>query len=263
MMLHFYKYHGAGNDFIILNMLDNEIKLNSEQIRLLCDRHLGIGADGLMMLLPSEEKDFIMKYYNSDGFEGSMCGNGGRCIISFAYDMGIKKPGYSFMAVDGMHSGRILSVSENEKTVELQMSDVSKVQMLGEDMLMDTGSPHYLQFVEEVESLDVFEKGKAIRYSDAFKKQGVNVNFVKENADELFVRTYERGVEAETLACGTGVTAAAIAAGIRQQFQFTSFNIHTLGGELKLRYQTKNGKDFTNIFLTGPAKKVFEGEINI
>ncbi|NOR87603.1 MAG: diaminopimelate epimerase [Bacteroidales bacterium] len=257
----FYKYHGAGNDFIIFNSLKEDIELTESQIKHLCNRHKGIGADGLMLLLKSEKFDFEMKYYNSNGKEGSMCGNGGRCIISFAYDMGIKKERYSFLAVDGEHQGRILENQGSEKMIELQMSDVSEVQEVNGQYVIDTGSPHYLDFQDQVERIDVFKEGKRIRNSDSFVKEGINVNFIQENKNKLFVRTYERGVENETLACGTGVTAAAMAASIRQGFKYQDFDIETLGGQLNVRFKTNDGTHFHQVFLSGPATFVFQGSI--
>lgn len=262
-MEHFYKYHGAGNDFILFNFMEHQVELSQEQIAFLCDRNKGIGADGLMMLLPSFEYDFIMKYYNSDGKEGSMCGNGGRCILSFAYDMGIKREEYQFVAPDGVHEGRILQKNKIEKIVELKIRDVSNIQVRKSSIEMDTGSPHHIKLVEDVNEIDVVKEGRRIRNSRKYSEEGINVNFLQYHQQELFVRTYERGVENETLACGTGVTAAAIAASILQDIKYNSFHIKTLGGELQVRFKTNNGKDFHHVFLTGPAKYVFEGHIEI
>lgn len=262
-MEHFYKYHGAGNDFILFNFMEHQVELNQEQIAFLCDRNKGVGADGLMMLLPSSEYDFIMKYFNSDGNEGSMCGNGGRCILSFAYDMGIKRDDYQFVAVDGVHEGRILQKKGTEKIVEIKMNDVSNIKVQKSYIEMNTGSPHYIKFDDDIHALDVLKLGRRIRNSKKYVEEGINVNFVQANHQELFVRTYERGVENETQACGTGVTAASIAASIQQDLKYKSFQIKTLGGQLEVRFRTKNGKDFNHIFLTGPAKFVFEGHIEI
>ncbi|NPD45167.1 diaminopimelate epimerase [Lentimicrobium sp. S6] len=262
-MIHFYKYHGTGNDFVIINMTKNSFSLTTEQIAFICDRHKGIGADGLMMLLNSEDSDFRMKYYNSDGKEGSMCGNGGRCMLAFAYDMGITKEVYRFIAIDGNHEGRILKEHPTEKLVELKMSDVHETKSLNNNFEINTGSPHYLDFREEVEKLDVVEEGKAIRYSDAYQEEGINVNFVEQKKNQLYVRTYERGVENETLACGTGVTAAAIASSIRQNLIYKNFNIKVLGGQLNVKFETEDGNFFHSIYLTGPAVFVYKGHINI
>ena len=262
-MIQFYKYHGAGNDFIMLNLLEEHIELSQKQIWQLCDRHKGIGADGLMLLIPSEDSDFEMKYYNSDGHEGSMCGNGGRCIVSFAYDMGIELDEFEFMAVDGLHKAYILEINDKQKIIKLQMADVDLVSTVNGQMVIDTGSPHYLDFRESVADVDVYTEGKTIRYSENFKDKGVNVNFVEGKGNRLFVRTYERGVENETLACGTGVTAAAIASSIQQNLKYKDFDIKTKGGELKVTFDTVDGQRFTNIFLRGPAEFVFTGAIDI
>lgn len=261
-MLHFYKYHGTGNDFIIINLTNQSLGLSTEQIAFLCDRHKGIGADGLMMLLPSEVYDFKMKYYNSDGHEGSMCGNGGRCMLAFAHDMGIIKDRYHFIAVDGEHEGRILSNDAIEKVVELKMSDVMNIKMIKNHFEIDTGSPHYIEFRKDIEDMDTYAEGKSIRYSPPYKEEGINVNFVVENENQLSVRTYERGVENETLACGTGVTAAAIASAIRQDLMYKNFDINVLGGMLNVRFNSEDARKFTNIYLTGPTVFVFEGTIN-
>jgi diaminopimelate epimerase len=262
-MLKFYKYHGAGNDFILINAIKEKIQLSNESVAFLCNRHMGIGADGLMLLLPSEKHDFEMKYYNSDGKEGSMCGNGGRCIVSFAYDMGIQKEEYCFWASDGKHHAKILQIENNEKTIDLQMIDVDKVISKDDHTEIDTGSPHHLNFVEDAKMINVFEEGRKIRYSSDFKEEGINVNFIEEQENKLFVRTYERGVENETLACGTGVTASAIASSIRQNLKYNTFNIQTPGGKLKVEFEIKSPTQFTNIRLTGPATFVFKGEIEL
>ena len=262
-MIQFYKYHGAGNDFIMLNLLEEDIILSQGQIKQLCDRHKGIGADGLMLLMASEESDFEMKYYNSDGGEGSMCGNGGRCMVSFAYDMGIVQDDYEFMAVDGLHKAYILEINAKQKQVKLQMIDVDRVSTVNDKMVMDTGSPHYLDFRQDVADIDVYTEGKNVRFSESFKEKGVNVNFVEANGNQLFVRTYERGVEDETLACGTGVAAAAIASSIQQDLKITDFDIKVIGGTLKVTFDSIDEQKFTNIYLTGPAEYVYTGAIEI
>jgi diaminopimelate epimerase len=208
MQLHFYKYQGTGNDFIIFDNRDNSIALTKEQVAFLCNRRFGIGADGLMLLNSHSDYDFEMKYYNADGGESSMCGNGGRCLVKFAAERGIFKSQYRFLAIDGEHEASI----ENNGHVSLKMVDVSSVQSEYNSHILNTGSPHYVEITDHVMDLDVYEKGKAIRYSDDFKKEGINVNFVEltEEPDTILVRTYERGVEDETYSCGTGVTAAAL-----------------------------------------------------
>lgn len=261
-MLKFYKYHGAGNDFILFDTRESVIDLKTNEIAFLCDRHKGIGADGLMLLQYSKDLDFEMKYYNSDGIESTMCGNGGRCIVSFAFDVGVQKTEYHFKAIDGLHHARVLKLSRNEKIIELGMIDVDSI-INGEDFIINTGSPHHLNFFADIKKINIFEEGQKIRYSDKFKKEGINVNFIEEQENELFVRTYERGVENETLACGTGVTAAAIASSIRQNLKYNEFQIKTLGGELHVKFDINSPTHFTNIKLTGPAKFVYQGEIEI
>jgi len=262
-MIQFYKYHGAGNDFIIFNCLNDGLDFTKDHIAYICDRHTGIGADGVMFLLKSEEYDFEMKYYNSDGKEGTMCGNGGRCMISFAYDMGIIKDEYRFIAVDGEHGGKILEINAKEKTVELQMTDVNMVDEQDGKYVIDTGSLHYLDFRENIENLDVYQEGRSIRYSEQFEEEGINVNFIESQENKLYVRTYERGVENETLACGTGVTAAAIAMSLKQKGKYSQYDIQTLGGDLHVRFQSNGKNKFTNIFLTGPATFVFTGALEL
>lgn len=262
-MLKFYKYHGAGNDFILIDMRENPVNLNQECIAFLCHRQKGIGADGLMLLQGSDRFDFEMKYYNSDGNESTMCGNGGRCITSFAYDRGITKSNYTFKAIDGLHDAKILDINNQEKTIELHMIDVNSILKKDNHMEINTGSPHHLNFVDDCKNINVFEEGQKIRYSKDFASNGINVNFIEEHGQKLFVRTYERGVENETLACGTGVTAAAIASAIRQNFKYNCFEIQTLGGQLKVEFKIQSKENFTQIKLTGPAKFVYEGEIEL
>jgi diaminopimelate epimerase len=262
MMIQFFKYHGAGNDFILIDARIKEPDLNQAQIKALCDRNFGIGADGLMYLLQAKDFDFEMKYFNSDGHEGSMCGNGGRCIVSFAYDCGIKKSHYHFLAIDGTHSADILELGEIEKQIRLQMQDVLAVEKIDKHFVLNTGSPHHLSFCKSLDKKNVFAAGKSIRYSEKFKADGINVNFIEQNKNQLFVRTYERGVENETLACGTGVTAAAIGAYIKGRKKFTSYQIKTLGGNLRVSFKAVNSS-FTEVYLEGPAKFVFQGTIQI
>ena len=207
MLINFYKYQGTGNDFIILDAREQNIQLTEEQIRLLCHRRFGIGADGLMIYLNREGYDFEMKYYNADGRDGSMCGNGGRCIIKFAYSLGLHKELYHFIAADGEHEAEI----DLNGWIRLKMNDVSKVNSDGAEYILDTGSPHLVKYVNDLEDYRVTDEGKEIRYNETYKEEGINVNFVETiNDHTIFVRTYERGVEAETWSCGTGVTASAL-----------------------------------------------------
>lgn len=256
--LHFFKYQGTGNDFVILDNRNwSYTSLTTERVRLLCDRRFGIGADGLMLLNPHTGFDFEMKYYNADGGESTMCGNGGRCLVKFAYDQGIRKSEYSFIAVDGPHLARI----DGQGIVSLKMKNVSGIREHHGDSILDTGSPHYIQMVSEVMDLDVFHKGMDIRYSSDFAKEGINVNFVEQkHSDSIVVRTYERGVEDETLSCGTGVTASALAC-YHNETGHNQVEVMTRGGKLTVRFDRHNDGSFENIWLCGPAVKVFEGTI--
>ncbi len=254
MKLHFYKYHGAGNDFVIINNLEQKINLTQEQIKFLCDRHFGIGADGFMELMPSDKYDFAMKYYNSDGAEGTMCGNGGRCIVAFAKETGLIGTTTEFEAIDGIHKA-ILHSSDD---IELKMNNVSDYKINENKFIADTGSPHIVIFTENLDDIDVVTEGRKIRYSDEFP-EGINVNFVELKNGQIFMRTYERGVEDETLACGTGTVATALAANVL--FGITPpVNITARGGKLSVKFNKKD-KGFSDIWLRGPATFVFEGEI--
>ncbi len=259
MKIHFYKYQGTGNDFIIIDNRNWSITdLPIQKVKFLCDRRFGIGADGLMLLNPKTGFDFEMKYYNSDGRESSMCGNGGRCMIKFAYDLGIHKGSYHFIAVDGEHEGEI----EGE-IVNLKMKDVTGVTEYNNDYILNTGSPHYVKNVGDVMDYDVYHKGMEIRYSSDFAKEGINVNFVEEKGpDEIIVRTYERGVEDETLSCGTGVTASALICH-HNDTGYNEVTVITKGGRLTVRYDRIDENTFKNIWLCGPAEKVFEGDTEI
>lgn len=259
-MIHFYKYHGAGNDFILIDARENTPELSAQQIKAICDRNFGVGADGLMYLLQNKEFDFEMKYFNSDGIEGSMCGNGGRCITSFAFDMGIKQPSFRFLAIDGEHFAEILQSNKNIKLIRLQMQDVTDISEIDNHLVLNTGSPHHLTFCKSISDKNVVAAGRAIRNSEKFIEKGINANFIQQKEDHLFVRTYERGVEDETLACGTGVTAAAIGAYIHNPKKYNTYKIQTLGGFLKVSFKEEN-QAFSNIFLEGPAEYVFEGNI--
>jgi len=207
MTIKFVKFQGTGNDFIILDNRENlYVSLREDQVRRLCDRRLGIGADGLMMLNKKDGYDFEMRYFNADGREGSMCGNGGRCMVKYAYQIGIHRNEYRFVAADGEHLAEI----DTDGIVSLKMKDVLTVRKKNGDFMVDTGSPHYVKLVNDVMDLDVYKKGHDIRYSKEYEQEGINVNFVQQAGDDkIIVRTYERGVEDETYSCGTGVTAAA------------------------------------------------------
>lgn len=259
-MINFYKYQATGNDFIIIDDRAHQVELSTEQIAQLCNRKFGIGADGLMLLQQVEGYDFKMKYYNADGRESTMCGNGGRSLAQFAHYLGIGGELYSFLAIDGPHQAKM----GNHQQVSLQMIDVHHVDEVQADCFVtNTGSPHYVKFVSKVQQVDVFNVGRAIRNEENYKQEGINVNFVELMDDKtLFVRTYERGVEDETLSCGTGVTASAISAAFRLPDGSYQYNIKTLGGTLQVAF-LKTNQTFSEVWLTGEAKLVFQGQINL
>ncbi len=260
MNIHFYKYQGTGNDFVILDNLDETYHLTTEQIRFLCDRRFGIGADGLMLLNPSAQHDFEMKYYNADGHQSSMCGNGGRCLVKFAHHQKFHhKNGFVFTAIDGLHEANI----QTDGWVYLKMKDVLGVQKKLGDVILDTGSPHYVRQVADVRNMDVYKEGKGIRYSSEYKEKGINVNFVeKEEEDKIYVRTYERGVENETLSCGTGVVASALVFA-HNESGFNRVTVETPGGKLAVEFDKIGNDQFKNIWLCGPAEFVFTGTIEV
>jgi diaminopimelate epimerase len=259
MKIHFYKYQGTGNDFIIIdNRAWTLTALTVEKVKFLCDRRFGIGADGLMLLNPKTGFDFEMKYYNADGRESSMCGNGGRCMVRFAHSLGMHRDKYHFLAVDGVHEAEI-----DGSVVSLKMNDVNWITEHGNDYVLDTGSPHYVKLVSDVMDYDVVNKGMEIRYNSEFSKEGINVNFVEQRKhDEILVRTYERGVEDETLSCGTGVTASALVYH-HNEAGYNDVTVLTKGGRLTVRYNRIGDGRFTDIWLCGPAEMVFEGEVEI
>ena len=259
MILNCYKYQGTGNDFVLIDNRDNFISLTTEQIKWLCDRRFGIGADGLMLLELAPNVDFKMVYYNSDGNESSMCGNGGRCITAFAKQIGVIENHAKFIAIDGIHEAKI-----NEDWVSLKMNDVRQIEVGKDYFYLNTGSPHYVKFVSDIDNVDVFNEGKNIRYNERFNTEGTNVNFIEKKENDLFVRTYERGVENETLSCGTGVTAAALVAAM-SGVSSTKNNcaIKTLGGNLNVKFEKVLENTFYNIWLEGPALFVFKTEIEI
>jgi len=253
----FYKYEGTGNDFI---MIDNRSqffpKQKSDFVVRLCHRHFGIGADGLILLENDLEADFRMIYYNSDGNQSSMCGNGGRCIVNFAQKLGIIKEKTNFVATDGLHFATI-----KNNVVALQMQNVSDIKVTNRNVFLDTGSPHHIIFTEYIEDIDVKTKGTKIRYSTMYKKiGGTNVNFVEQLDENYFaMRTYERGVEDETLSCGTGAVAVAIAMHKTKRTNSNEIEIKTCGGILVVSFENV-GENYTNIFLKGVTDCVFEGD---
>lgn len=262
MTINFWKYQGNGNDFIIIDEYNVTPQLTKKQVMKLCDRHFGIGADGLMLIKKSELADFEMIYYNADGNLASMCGNGGRCIAMHAYLMKVAEKEMSFEAYDGIHKATIEEalIDGKKLLVSLQMADVVGVDQSGKYYFLDTGSPHYVEFVDNLSEMNVVKEGRATRFSERFSPEGTNVNFVNLKDKRLFVRTYERGVEDETLSCGTGVTASAIAAFLETGRQ--NFDIQTMGGDFQVSFKESEGV-FHSICLKGPAELVFTGELEL
>ncbi|TNE67845.1 MAG: diaminopimelate epimerase [Bacteroidetes bacterium] len=282
--MEFWKYQGAGNDFILLDQRQQQwiSRSDTDLVAFLCDRHFGIGADGLILLQLHPDYDFEMIYFNADGRESSMCGNGGRCIVAFAHKLGLTTHNCRFLAIDGPHEAIIPEPTDPARTdwVELKMSNVDALEALlppampeaapppGQDFqpssfILDTGSPHYVRFVPLLDQLDIVQEGRAIRYSDRFKAAGINVNLVQAYPDHLVIRTYERGVENETLACGTGVTAAALAYSRHKGFPpgKTSILVKARGGDLCVNFTVQPNGTFRDIWLCGPAKEVFQGTV--
>jgi diaminopimelate epimerase len=263
MLLKFEKYQGAGNDFVIIDNRQGEFDATQEVVESLCDRNFGIGADGLMLLEKDSQYHFYMRYFNSDGNESTMCGNGGRCISVFARSLGLGDgEKVIFNGIDGLHEGHFIE-SEEELLVKLKMIDVTQVEEHDEYYFINTGSPHYVAFVEDLENFDVYNEGQKIRNDPKFAPSGTNVNFVEILNDSIFVRTYERGVEDETLACGTGSTASAIAAALFMESAQDEWSVEVLGGDLTVSFEQEEPTSFKNVWLTGPAEKVFEGSISI
>jgi diaminopimelate epimerase len=262
--IHFYKYQATGNDFVMIDNRSSKLSFTKDQIGKICDRKFGVGADGLMLIEIDRSSDFNLVYYNSDGSQ-SLCGNGSRAAVKMASALGMVNGKAKFNAYDGIHDAELLPGG----IVKLRMNNVDTVKKIDNNFFINTGSPHFIHFDEGIKNFPVFEEGRRIRYSDPFKPGGTNVNFIEllpNNA--IFVRTYERGVENETLSCGTGVVAAALASSFKG---YTSpISVKTLGGELSVEFKsTKNAASggqegtFTDIFLIGPAKLVFEGDLEL
>ncbi|MDF7813153.1 diaminopimelate epimerase [Hymenobacter sp. YC55] len=265
MTLSFFKYQGTGNDFVMVDDRAHRFdETNHALVHHLCDRRRGIGADGLILLRQHPEYDFEMVYFNADGHLGSMCGNGGRCTVAFAKQLGVIESTTRFLAADGLHEAQI----EADGTVHLRMQDVAGHRHIEEHdgVFLNTGSPHLVRFMpaSTLAELNVFAEGRAIRYGELFREQGTNINFVEapQTPDLPWqVRTYERGVEDETLSCGTGVTAVALAAS--QRGAQSPVRLQTPGGELRVTFEAQPDGAFTNIFLIGPAQRVFEGRVEV
>ncbi|MBW7871030.1 MAG: diaminopimelate epimerase [Flavobacteriia bacterium] len=259
MKISFYKYQGAGNDFVMIDDRNLEFPAETEFIQKMCDRHFGIGADGLILLQKDPSADFRMVYYNADGNIGSMCGNGGRCIVRFAEDLGLINDKAEFQASDGLHTAFI-----EKKIIRLSMRDVEKIEKHLNHWFLDTGSPHHIEFMDDTQKVDVRTKGAEIRYGSPYFEKGSNVNFVQIlNEDTIKIRTYERGVEDETFACGTGVTAAAIAAYESGKIAVDNINVKAVGGDLKVSFSKNDDGIYQEIWLSGPAEFEFKGEIEI
>ncbi len=258
MKLTFYKYQGAGNDFVMIDNRTNSISLTKSQVARLCDRRFGVGADGLILLETSSVSDFKMTYFNADGLLGSMCGNGGRCVVAFANRLSVFTESCTFEAFDGSHKASLLV----DDTISLEMSKVSAISKIENDWLLDTGSPHLVRFVSDLNSIDIKAEGAKIRYSEPYSTNGVNVNFVQFTDNGLVIRTYERGVEDETLACGTGATASAIAAFEAGLTNEKTIKLVALGGDLEVRF-SKVENIYIHIQLIGAAEFVFKGEIDV
>ena len=260
MILQFSKYEGTGNDFIMIDDRKLQFPANEELISKLCDRHFGIGADGILLVQHSEGYDFGMNYFNSDGSHATFCGNGGRCITAFAHQLGICENTCRFMAADGIHHAKIIENNGLVKIVELEMQNPVIYSSDKNSCYLNTGTYHVVKFVDNPDEIDIIESGREIRYDARFEPHGTNVNFSKILKKELYVRTYEKGVENETLSCGTGVTASAIAASLK--YGGNSFYVNTAGGRLLVSFD-RTDDIFKNVKLTGPAKLVFEGTIEI
>lgn len=259
MTISFKKYQGTGNDFVLIDNRNNEIQLDGATVAKLCDRRFGIGADGLMLLELMPGADYRMVYFNSDGNLSTLCGNGSRCMAAFAHKLGIIGSQAKFMAADGLHDILI----NQDQSISLKMADIRHIEKGNDFYFLNTGSPHYVKIVEDVNDIDVVQAGKTIRYNDRFKEEGTNVNFISVNDGQVNIRTYERGVENETLSCGTGATACAIVAAINGLVDKNQAFLNTRGGILKVTFDKVLESNFYNIWLTGPAIEVFQGLVDI
>ncbi|MDH4089831.1 MAG: diaminopimelate epimerase [Cyclobacteriaceae bacterium] len=255
--VHFYKYQATGNDFVIIDNRVSSLSFTKDQVQHICHRNFGVGADGLMLIEKHPSLNFNLEYFNSDGSQ-SLCGNGSRAAVHFASQLGLVNGKATFNAFDGVHSAELLPSG----IIKLKMTPVETVIEIMDDYFINTGSPHFVRFVSDIHNYPVLEEGRKIRYKEEFKPGGTNVNFVElQEGNTIFVRTYERGVENETLSCGTGVTAAAIAASMKGYL--SPINIKTLGGDLAVEFKPSHPGAFHEIFLIGPAKMVFEGDLEL
>ncbi len=260
MKISFEKYHGAGNDFILVDNRTNIFPKQQKVIANCCHRKNGIGADGLILIEKHMDFDFEMLYYNADGMMGSMCGNGGRCAVIFSRDLRLIRHSAILMAFDGLHTAEIKG-----NVVKLSMGSVANIEVLDNAYIMNTGSPHYVTFKDSLDHIDVIEEGRNIRYNPSYRENGINVNFVSIDSAGLNIRTYERGVEDETLSCGTGTVAAAIAASIK--LNHSSLNqeylVHALGGDITVYFKKESPISFTDVFIEGPTQKVYRGVVDL
>jgi diaminopimelate epimerase len=255
--VHFYKYQATGNDFVVIDNREGKLSLSVSDVNRICDRKFGVGADGLMLIENHPSLNFNLAYFNSDGTQ-SLCGNGSRAAMLFASRIGLVNGKAVFNAYDGEHEAELLPSG----IVRLRMNPVDNIRKIGDDYHIDTGSPHLVRFVADVDSVAVFEEGQKLRYHEGYGPGGTNVNFVTlQNDNTIFVRTYERGVENETLSCGTGVTAAALAAALKGYA--SPVRIKTRGGDLSVEFKSGHSGTFQDIFLIGPAKMVFEGDLEL
>ncbi len=259
-MINFYKYQGAGNDFILIDNRQQLFKNNKEQLaQQLCKRRFGIGSDGLIFIENDTDSDFLIDFLNPDGSR-SFCGNGSRCAVKFAHYLCIfKKQLTTFKAIDGIHKAQLVN-----DLVKIEMKDVQSIQQIDKDFFINTGSPHYIKYFNNINQLDLIKLGQTIRYSDTYKNEGTNVNAVEKIAPHhIKVRTYERGVENETLACGTGVTACALSYALLNQLKNNTIKVDAVGGQLEVSFTQQPNGNFTNIWLTGPAQFVFKGSYDL
>ena len=252
----FSKYHGAGNDFVMINAKKSAVSLTDDEVKNICDRRTGVGADGLIMILPSEKYDFRMKYYNCDGHESTFCGNGGRCIAAFALEEGLVSQHIEYEAIDGVHKALVTKNSDNEFTVSITMRDIENYDLNDDRLIINTGSPHCVTRVKNLKDFDVRKHGAEIRNDKSISTDGINVDFMEVVDNQFYIRTFERGVEDETLACGTGVTASSIAAAL--WYGGDDINIKTTLATLNVKFE-KVGNSIRNIVLSGPATHVFDG----
>ncbi len=260
--IQFEKFHGAGNDFVVIDNRKQAKSLPAENISHLCDRHFGIGADGLLVIEHSDRFDFRMRYYNSDGNEATFCGNGGRCVAAWSFDHAIAGAEMQFEAADGIHRASVVRVSGDRFNVVLSLNDVQNIQSYPDGFYMNTGTPHFVRLVDEISQLDILGEGRKIRYDSRFAPHGTNANFMAMDGDDINVRTYEKGVEAETLSCGTGITASALIAMHLLNCDKGWITVHARGGVLKM-YAERYKESYHNILLAGEATRIFKGQITL